>query len=130
MRNKGLSKTFSRERASMPLLAYLATVGTILMGMIMLAETAIGPPPPLWFSTSFQGLPPQRWIPPPEIPAARDVPPSPSEALAFAPITKQAELPTKHKTKQKKMEVARPGAKGADSNYYMRLAQENRGKSW
>jgi len=130
MRNKGLSKTFSRKPVSMPILAYFATVGTILMGMIMLAENAIGPPSPLWFSTSFQGLPPQRWIPPPEIPAARDVPPSPSEALAFAPITKQAELPTKHKTKQKKMEIARPGAKGADSNYYMRLAQENRGKSW
>jgi hypothetical protein len=130
MRNKGLSKTFSRKPVSMSILAYFATVGTILMGMIMLAENAIGPPPPLWFSTSFQGLPPQRWIPPPEIRTARDVPPSPSEALAFAPITKQAALPTKHKTKQKKMEIARPGAKGADSNYYMRLAQENRGKSW
>jgi hypothetical protein len=129
MRNKVLSDPFSRERISMPLLAYFATVGTILMGMILLAETAIGPPPPLWFSNNSQGLP-QRRIPPPEIRTARDVLPSPSEAFAFAPITKQAELPAKHKTKQKTMEVARSGTKGADGNYYMRLAQENHGKNW
>ena len=129
MRNKVLSEPFSRERISIPLLAYFAIVGPILMGMIMLAENVIGPPPPLWFSNNSQGLP-QRQIPQPKIIAALDVPPSPSEALAFVPITKQAELPAKHKTKKKKMEVARPGAKGVDSNYYMRLAQENHGKNW
>jgi hypothetical protein len=113
----------------MPLLPYFAIVGTILMGMIMLAEAAISPPPPLWFSNNSQGLP-QRRIPTPKILVARDMPPSPSEALAFATITKQAELPVKHKTTNKKMEVARPGAKNADGNSYMRLAQEIYGKNW
>lgn len=123
----------------MPLFAYFAVVGSILMGMIMLAETAIGPPPPLWFSTNFNGLP-QRWKAPPDIPTARDVPPpamtasiipqavTPSEALAFAKSTKPEKLAAKHKTTKK--QVARSEAKGADGNYYMRLAQENYGRGW
>ena len=125
----------------MPLLAYFAVVGTILMGMIMLADTAIGPPPPLPFSTNFSGLPQHRKTPP-EIPTARDVPPpamtasvipqamtpSVAQALAFAQSTKRTKLAGKQKTT--KMEVARHEEKGADGNYYMRLARENYGRSW
>ena len=67
----------------MPLLPYFVFVGATLLGMIVIAENVIGTPPPLWFSNNSQGLP-QRRIPPPIILTARDVPPSPSEALAFA----------------------------------------------
>ena len=125
----------------MPLLAYFAVVGPLLMGMIMLADIAIGTPPPLWFSNNSQGLPQQR-IPPPEIPTAQAVPPPPmtasiipqavtppvAQALAFAQSTKRTKLVSKQKTT--KMKVTRHEAKGADGNYYMRLAQENYGKSW
>jgi len=121
----------------MPLLAYFAVVGTILMGIIMFAEIAIGPPPPLPFSTNFRGLP-QRWKAPSEIPTARDVPPSTTTAsiipqavapaLAFAQSIKGTKLAGKNKTT--KMKVARHEAKGADGNYYMRLAQENYGRNW
>jgi hypothetical protein len=125
----------------MPLLAYFVVVGTILMGMVMLAETAIGPPPPLWFSNNSQGLPQHR-IPPPEIPTAQAVPPPPmtasiipqavklsvAQASAFAPSNKRTNLAGKQKTP--KMEVTHHETKGADGDYYMRLAQENYGKSW
>jgi len=125
----------------MPFLAYFAVVGPILMGMIMLADIAIGPPPPLWFSNNSQGLPQQR-IPPPEIPTAQAVPPPPmtasiipqavkpsvAQASAFAQSAKRTKLAGKYKTT--KIKVARHEAKGADGNYYMRVAQENYGKSW
>jgi hypothetical protein len=108
----------------MPLLAYFIFVGTILMGMMALAETAISPP--LTFNTSSQILPQKS---PPKSSTVRDVSPSPSKILASAKFTKKAKLTRKPKA-MRTNNVARSDAKSAYRNYYMRLAQQNYGIRW
>jgi hypothetical protein len=41
----------------MPLLAYFVVVGSVLVGLLYVAEAQFGPPQPLSISTNFHGLP-------------------------------------------------------------------------
>jgi hypothetical protein len=41
----------------MPLLAYFAVVGSVLVGLLYVAEAQLGPPTSLSISTNFHGLP-------------------------------------------------------------------------
>jgi hypothetical protein len=42
----------------MPLLAYFGVVGSILVGLLYVAEAQLGPPTTLSITTNFYGLPP------------------------------------------------------------------------
>jgi hypothetical protein len=48
----------------MPLLAYFAVVGSVLLGLLFVAEAQLGPPHALTITTDFHGLP-VRWQAPP-----------------------------------------------------------------
>ena len=69
----------------MPLFAYFTVIGSILIGLLYVAEAQLGPPKSLSISTNFNGLP-EPWKPSkaPVILTARDAPAPEMASDAFA----------------------------------------------
>lgn len=94
----------------MPVLAYFGVVGSLLLGLLYLAEAKLGPPTALAVSTEFHGLPAPwksknsvqiltaRNAPAPDMPAARAAEPAAPPALEPPKKTRHAGVPKKKKT--------------------------------
>ena len=97
----------------MPLLAYFGLVGSILVGLLYVAEAQLGPPPKsVGLSTNFHGLPAPykeaslsrtRILTVREAPA----PPAVEERVAQATVTPSATAPTKIVVRPKAKKVAK-----------------------
>ena len=69
----------------MPLLVYFVGVGTILVGLLFVAEAQLGPAKPLSVATNFYGLPAPYKAPSTPVLTARDAPaPEIPQAMAAA----------------------------------------------
>lgn len=88
----------------MPLFAYFVVVGSVLLGLLYVAEAQLGPPAPLTISTNFHGLP-APWKAPASTPilTVRDAPAPNMAQFAFA----QSEVAA---------ERSRPGLAKADAD--------------
>lgn len=72
----------------MPLFAYFTVVGSILLGLLYVAEARLGPPKNLSISTNFHGLPePWKSAKAPSILTVRDAPVPEIASAAFAQAT-------------------------------------------
>ena len=95
----------------MPLLAYFVGVGTILVGLLFVAEAQLGPAKPLTMTTNFYGLPAPYKAPATPVLTVRDAPTPeiPQAAMAAARPADQAPLKI-HVTKMPtpKKQVAHP----------------------
>ncbi len=100
----------------MPLFAYFASVGAVLMGLLFVAEAQLGLPKPLGLSTAFYGLPPPFKAPPYSAPQPAHETSSSGmpEALADAPIMAQAIAPGRPKTAERRTEKPRLAARRGD----------------
>lgn len=97
----------------MPLLAYFAIVGPILLGLIVVSDVQLGPPKGLMISTVWNGLPTPHYSQRPVLPSRYDnhLPiPLPTDALAALASAQnpQAELSKQSNTPvTKALKVAR-----------------------
>src|SRR5262245_48862430 len=85
----------------MPLLAYFVGVGTVLVGLLFVAEAQLGPAKPLSVASNFYGLPAPYKAPPTPVLTVRDAPaPEISQAMAAATPAAHGQAPLKiHVTK-------------------------------
>jgi hypothetical protein len=104
----------------MPFLAYLIVVATILMGMIVFSETAISPPSAISANSEVQAQKVTH-----KIPTKRN---ASSQILASAKLVKKKWRSARGTTRNTKIEHSE--AKDTDNNYYARLAQEHRDRTW
>lgn len=93
----------------MPLFAYSASVGAVLLGLLFVAEAQFGPPMPLRLATAFHGLPPPFKAPPSAArePAHETQQPGMRDTLADAPIMAQAIAAGRPKAAKRRAKNAR-----------------------
>src|SRR5687767_13886457 len=97
----------------MPLLAYFAVVGSVLVGLLYVAEAQLGPPTSLSISTNFHGLPvPWKSVASTPILTVRDGPAPDISKVNVAQSVVDAPLPNATKTTaEKKNKKARKPTK-------------------
>ncbi len=94
----------------MPLLAYFGLVGSILVGLLYVAEAQLGPPPKaVGLSTNFHGIPAPYKEASTRILTVRDAPAPPivEEKVAQLAVTPPAPAPTKIVVRPKAKKVAK-----------------------
>lgn len=106
----------------MPLLAYFGLVGSILIGLLYVAEAQLGPPPPLvGLSTNFHGLPAPYKVASTRILTVRDAPAPPiaEEKVAQPAVTPPAPVQTtKIVVRPKAKKVAKAPRQNAGQNIF------------